>query len=52
MKETEFVPVPVPEQLDTDEGKGSDALEGGDDTEDLELFRNPDGPIMEEPDYV
>lgn len=49
-KEVEFTPVPVPEQLDRDEGEGADALEGGDDTEDLDSYRDRSGPIWEGPE--
>ncbi len=35
----EFEAVPVEEQLDVDEGPGANALEGGDDTEDLDRYR-------------
>lgn len=31
--------VPEDERLDVDEGEGSIALDGGDDTEDLDLYR-------------
>lgn len=31
--------VPEDERLDVDEGEGANALDGGDDTEDLDLYR-------------
>jgi hypothetical protein len=42
MKETEYVEVPKKERLDTDEfglATDTDATEGGDDADDLELYR-------------
>lgn len=32
--------VPESERLDVDEGEGSNALDGGDDSDDLDLYRN------------
>ena len=54
-QETEFVPVPESEQLDTDEeglAVDTDAIDDdtGDDTENLEAYRDRDGPVWAGPE--
>ena len=47
----EYTVVPVPEQLDVDEGPDSDALDEatGDDADDLDDYRDRDAPIWQGP---
>ncbi len=54
-KETEFVSVPVDQQLDTDEeglSIDTDAIDdnSGDDTEDLEKYKDRNGPVWAGPE--
>jgi len=48
MKDTgEIAEVPLEQRLETDEGEGSNALEGGDDTEGLEAIYAAPGEVVD-----